>query len=248
VLLYAGPIEKGATDGQLTYGNDLVKALKSAVTSRPRAATAGSKGLKPGKRRKRVDKSLTTSPKSQAIKQHDENWGLLEPFRGIFGPIVDIFKPFAGTLAVATIVVLLCIIWFRHPIRGPIGGMGYPSYSSSARLAAYEEMWHKEEGELWSWLEDRVGIDGLAFRDDLEQKGKKGSGQTAKAKAKARGKERQKIVAGSRDTEARLREEKMSDREMEDAIRVTQDRLEVLKGVMERKKSGRRSSGGVEED
>ena len=90
-----------------------------------------------------------------------------------------------------------------------------------------------------------MGIDGLAFRDDLEQKDRKGSGRTAKAKARTREKERQKIL-GSRDTEARLREERMTDREMEDAIRVTQDRLEVLKGVMERKRAGRKSSGGAE--
>ena len=241
--MLAGPIEKGASDGQLTYGNDLVKALKSAVTLRPRAATAGSKGLKSGKRRKRVGKSSPTSTKSQVVKGNDESWGLLEPLRGIFGPIVDIFKPFAGTVAVVIIVVLLCIIWFRRPVGGPAGGMGYPG---SARLAAYEEMWHKEEGELWSWLEDRAGIDGLAFRDDLEPKVKKGTGQTAKAKAKAKAKERQKIL-DSRDTEARLREERMSEREMEDAIRVTQDRLEVLKGVMERKKLALKSSGGVED-
>ena len=239
----AGPIEKGATDGQMSYGNDLVKALKAAVSSRPRAATAGSKGLKSGKRRKKGPASSTTSPKSQELKRDEESWGLLEPLRGTFGPLVDVFRPFSGTIAVATIIVLLCIIGFRRPVRGPTGELGNFGYSGSARLAAYEEMWRKEESELWSWLEDRVGIDGLAFRDDSEQKAKKGSGRTTKAKAR----ERQKVL-GSRDVEARLREERMSEREMRDAIRVTQDRLEVLKGVMERKISGRKGSGGSDED
>jgi hypothetical protein len=231
----AGPIEKGATDGQLTYGNDLVKALKSAVSSRPRAATAGSKGLKLGKRRRKSEKSSSILPKSQMVKREDENWGLLEPFRGILGPVVGIFRPFAGTMAVATIVFLLCIIWFRRPVLGPTG-VGYPSYPSSARLAAYEEMWRKEESELWSWLENRVGLDVLALKDESNLRGKKVASVLA---AKVRAKERQKILRG-RDMEARLREERMTEREMEDAIRVTQERLDVLKGVVEKKKSGRK--------
>lgn len=244
-FLHIGPIEKGATDGQATYGNDLVKALKSAVSSRPRAATAGSKGLKSGKRGRKSGRTAGVSPKSQATKLEDESWGLLEPFRGTFGPIVSIFKPFAGTLAVATIVTLLCIIWFRRPGRGSAAGLGYASYPSHVRLAAaYEEMWQKEESELWSWLEDRVGIERLTLRDDLTPKGKKASGLPAKAKAK----QRQKALSSSRDVEARLREERMTEREMEDAIRVTQQRLDVLKGVMEKKRSGVKGSAPVEED
>jgi hypothetical protein len=232
--MLAGPIEKGATDGQQTYGNDLVKALKSAVSSRPRAATAGSKGLKSGKRRRKGEKSSSALPKSQVVKREDESWGLLEPFRGTFGPIVSIFRPFAGIMAVVTIVFLLCIIFFRRPVLGP-AGVGYPGHPSSVRLAAYEEMWRKEESELWSWLEDRVGIDdGLTLKDDSRLRGKKASAVAAKAKAK----ERQKVLR-SRDVEARLREERMTEREMEDAIRVTQERLDVLKGVVEKKKSGR---------
>ncbi|KAF7507208.1 hypothetical protein GJ744_010890 [Endocarpon pusillum] len=232
-----GPIEKGATDGQQTYGNDLVKALRSAVSARPRAATAGSKGLKSGKRRRKGEKSSSALPQSQVVKPEEESWGLLEPFRGIFGPIVSIFKPFAGTMAVVIIVILLCIIWFRRPVRGPAGGIGYPNYPSAARLAAYEEMWQREESELWSWLEDRVGIEGLGLNDHAKQKGKKASALTARAKAK----ERQKVLAG-KDVEARLREERMTEREVEDAIRVTQARLDVLKGVMAEKKSARQGS------
>lgn len=229
-----GPIEKGATDGQQTYGNDLVKALKSAVSSRPRAATTGSKGMKPGKRRRKGEKVSGVPAKSLVVKDVDENWGLLEPLRGTFGPIVSIFKPFAGTMAVVSIMFLLFIIWFRPPVRGPPSDIGYTGYSGSARLATYEEMWAKEEGELWSWLEDRVGIEGLALKDDLMKKGKKASSLTPKAKAR----KRQKVLS-SRDVETRLGEERMTEREMEDAIRVTQDRLDVLKGVMEKKKSAR---------
>jgi hypothetical protein len=219
-----------------------VKALKSAVTSRPRAATAGSKGIRSGKKRRKGDKTSSVSSKSQIVQQKDEHWGILEPFRGTFGPIVSIFKPFAGTMAVVTIVVLLCIIWLRRPVHGPAEGTGYLGYSGPARLAAYEEMWQREESELWSWLEDRVGLDGLALKDELKGNGRKPSRRTAKARSK----DRQKILA-SKNMEARLREEHMTDREMEDAIRVTQERLDVLKGVMEKKKSGSRGAEVVKD-
>jgi hypothetical protein len=212
------------------------------VSSRPRAATAGSKGAKPGKRRRKGEKSSTASAKLQEVKRDEENWGLLEPFRGIFGPIVNIFKPFAGTPAVVTIVILLCIIWFRRPLRGPAEGLGYPGFSNSARLAAYDEMWQREESELWSWLEDRVGIEGLALDEGQIRKGKMTSDQSSKAKSKGR----QKRLS-SMDIETRLREERMSEREMDEAIRVTQERLEVLKGVMEKKKSGAKGSGATKE-
>lgn len=205
------------------------------MSSRSRAATNGSKGPKPSKRRRKIEKSPSPSSTSQVVKQKVENWGLLEPFRGPLGPIVSIFRPFAGVLAVATILILLCIICFRQPVGGPTTDVGYAGYPSSARLAAFEEMWQKEESELWSWLEDRTGMDGLVMRDNAKHRCQKVSGLTAETKAK----ERQRVL-GSKDIEARLRAERMSDREMEDAIRVTQERLDVLKRVMERKKSGER--------
>lgn len=205
------------------------------MSSRPRAATAGSKGAKPSKRRRKGEKSPSSSPKSQVTKHDEENWGVLEPFRGTLGPVVSVLKPFAGALAVATIVVLLCVIWSRRPDHGPATAIGYPGYPSSTRLAAYEEIWHNEESELWLWLEDRVGTDRVLTRDSPDPESKKASRSAAQSKAK----ERQRVLA-SKNVEARLREEGMSEREMEDAIRVTGERLKVLEGLMERRKAGRK--------
>jgi hypothetical protein len=105
-------------------------------------------------------------------------------------------------------------------------------YSSANRIAAYEEIWRKEESELWDWLEERVGLEGLAPGDGA------GIGRTKDAKqdSKIKLKQRQKILGG-KDVEAKLNEERMSEREMEDAIRVTQERLHVLKDVVEKRKS-----------
>lgn len=237
-----GPIEKGATEGQQTYGNDLVRALKAAVSSRPRATTAGSKGMKAGKRRRKGERSTGAAPTSTADKHEDENWGLLEPLRGTLGPVATLFKPLAGSMATTTIILLLCTLWFRRPLYDPPGALVKSGYSNSARLAAYEEMWRKEESDLWSWLESRVGVEDLSWKNDLNSQRNRPSGQSAKAKSK----ERQTALA-SKDLEARSRAERMSEREMEDAIQITQERLEVLKGVMQRRKAGRTGGGTAKE-
>ena len=94
------------------------------------------------------------------------------------------------------------------------------------RIAAYEEMWRKEESELWDWLEDRVGFDDLPF-------------STAGAVPVNRGKEKSR----ERDIEERLKDEKMGEREIEDAIKVTQERLDGLKRVVEKRKRERDRGG-----
>jgi hypothetical protein len=166
-------------------------------------------------------------------KEADENWGLFEPLRGTFGPIVTIMKPLASSMATTTIILLLCTICFRRPLYDPPGALSRTGQTRSARVAAYDEMWQREESDLWSWLEDRVGVDDLSWKKALNSRLNRTPGRTAKAKAK----DRQKALA-STDLETRLREERMSEREMEDAIRVTEERLEVLKGVMRKRKAG----------
>lgn len=230
-----GPIEKGAIDGQLAYGSDLVKSLKAGMSSRPRAATTTSKGPK-GKKKRKGDSKSATSPKESesSSKTH------YDPLRGIIGPIVDLAGPLISTNTVIVILLsLLLYTWLRAPIRSSTSALDSAplSSSSAARLTAYEEMWRKEESELWSWLEDRVGIQGLALNSQGPS-----SSKASKKSAKEQAKKRNKILA-SKDMAARLREEKMSEREVEDAIRVTQERLDVLKGVVEKKKQQHQGDG-----
>ena len=226
-----GPIEKGANDGQQTYGNDLVKALKAAVT-RPRTNTIGSKSAKAGKKRRKGATSPVSVTTTEPQKK-EEDWGMFDFLRGPLGPVVGIFQPLAnGSAAFSIIVILLFLLWFRGPSQPSAGGVGYVGYSSANRIAAYEEMWRKEESELWDWIENRVGLDGLSLGDGARFGKSKDANQESKLKLK----QRQKILGG-KDAEAKLNEERMSQREMEDAIRVTQERLHVLKGVVERQKS-----------
>lgn len=81
-------------------------------------------------------------------------------------------------------------------------------------MAAYEELWRREESELWDWLEDRVGLEGM-YAPRMEG--------------------RQKVLA-AREMGKRLESEGMKEREVDDAIRVTEERLGALKGAVEREK------------
>ena len=112
-------------------------------------------------------------------------------------------------------------------------------YSSADRIAAYEEMWHKEESESWNWLEQRVRLEVLALRDEPGNGKSTGAKQDAKVKLQ----QRRRILSG-KDVQAKLNEERMSEREMADAVRVTQERLHVLQDVVENRK-GKQGVGGA---
>ena len=172
------------------------------------------------------------APVTEPQKREDD-WGTFDFLRRPLDPIVSVVKLVAGSpIGVSIILMLLLLLWFRGPSQQPAGSVGYIGYSSASRIAAYEEMWRKEESELWDWLEARVGLDGLAQGGN----GGPAISRDAKKDSKVRLKQRQKVLAG-KDLGAKLAEERMSEREMEDAIRVTQERLQVLKDVVERRKS-----------
>ncbi|KAI9780551.1 MAG: hypothetical protein M1839_006669 [Geoglossum umbratile] len=232
-----GPIEKGASDGQVTYSQAIYAALRATASGKSRTAVAGSKshGKSKGKRgRKGTGESTKTSGRVShggtsdgaraASKQED--WGLFEPLRGPFGPLVDILKPvMTGNIALGIVVVLVVVMWIRQSrltSSASLGPGGFSNLRTPERIAAYEEMWRKEESELWDWLEDRVGFDDLPF-------------STAGAVPANREKEKSR----ERDIEERLKDEKMGEREIEDAIKVTQERLDGLKRVVEKRKGER---------
>ncbi|KAI1881325.1 hypothetical protein JX265_000151 [Neoarthrinium moseri] len=215
-----GPIEKGANDGQIQYCKDLFASLKAAITSRPIAANGAV-----GKGKKRKGKKLQETSKeslaatSESIAKGSQDWGLLEPLHGLLGPLVDIIKPIlTGNVVYGLLVGLLVASWFgfglnpRQNIGGYGPGIGFPAHPE--RLMAYEEVWRREESDLWDWLEERVGLHRI--NDD-----------TAPIR---------KRVVEPRTMEERLREDRMTEREVEEAIRVTEEKLHVLKEVHDRRK------------
>lgn len=156
------------------------------------------------------------------------SWGIFEPLHEVLGLVATIAKPLWNTnVAVLVICILLFTAFFRNPSPPSMlsQDIGCPGYTLPQRLAAYEEMWRREESELWAWLEDRVGMDGMVFPMASKQSDSRaGPQQTRK-------------LQGAREIAERLREDKMSDREMNHAIRTTRDRLNILEEMLNKQKS-----------
>ncbi|POR31181.1 Uncharacterized protein TPAR_08604 [Tolypocladium paradoxum] len=214
-----GAIEKGVNDGQTQYCRDLFAALKASVTSRPRAGT-GPNGPARAKKKLKRSKALLTADggvernngSKHAAKQ---DWGPLEPVRSIIEPCIDVIQPvLTGNVMYGLLVGLLVAMWFGFgsgPSKNaaPYGpGIGF--YSPN-RLAAYEEMWRREDSELWEWLDERVGL------------GRRLSSESSNIRRKS---------LDPRTIEEKLREERMDEREVDEAIRVTEEKLRVLREVV----------------
>lgn len=232
-----GAIERGANEGQAQYAKDLFVALKAAVSSRARSNTqTNGPAPKGGKKRGRKSKAASVPTSDAESVKHapakKQDWGMLEPLRPFLGPVADILRPIlSGNILYGVLVGLLVSTWLRLgmnnarssavivPGRGDL--MGYANYPQ--RVAAYEEMWRREESDLWDWIEDRAGLDRLHGGGD--------GGVITKKPAAGK----KKGEPEYRTTEEKLREEKMNEREVQEAIRVTEERLKVLKAVVERK-------------
>jgi len=194
------------------HAKDLVASLKAAVSSRRPTVTPTGKGKKKG-RKGRESKSVSkTTDGASDSKPESEDWGLLEPLHGLLGPILDIIKPLlTGNILYGLLVGLLVASWFRFGLSGSSGNRDMAFFGSPERVAAYEEIWRREESELWEWLEERVGMDRL--RDV-------GSMRVEK-----------------QEVDERLQNERMEERQVDAAIRVTEEKLKVLKHAVEKKKA-----------
>ncbi|KAF4817611.1 putative membrane protein [Colletotrichum tropicale] len=215
-----GPIEKGANEGQTAYCKDLFASLKSAVSSKARAGGAAggaAKGKKRGKKGKATGSSTDVEDEQVRPKNvPKKDWGPLEPVRGILEPILDIVKPLiTGNMMYGLLVGLLVATWFGFGLPGRQPSSDMRMYGYPDRLAAYDEMWRREESELWEWLEERVGLERLHDPNISTRK-----------------RAMEPITV-----EERVREDRMDEREIEEAIKVTEEKLNVLKGVMDKKKT-----------
>ncbi|KXX76336.1 GRAM domain-containing protein YSP2 [Madurella mycetomatis] len=216
-------IERGANDGQTQYCKDLFASLKAAVSSRQRTGALAN-GAARGKKRARKGKSaqasnLASDAEDVAKAAAKQSWGLFEPARPFLGPVADTIGPIlTGNVVYGLLVGLLVASWFGFGARqgAPQYGrdLAYANYPQ--RMAAYEEMWRREESELWEWLEERVGLERL------------GSDPPPRKRS-----------ADPRTVEERLREERMDERDVKEAIRVTEEHLEVLKSVVDGRRAGR---------
>lgn len=253
------PIEKAANDGQAQYGRDIIAGLKEALLSRTRGPSAnGAPGGGRGKGGKKGRKGKTTlasgtagdSERHKPKQSVSSDWGLLEPVHGILGPAIDIIKPLlTGNVMYGLLVGLLVASWFGFGFNsnngggGGVGGVGGLRRGAPDRIAAYDEMWRREESELWDWLEERVGLDRLMDGNGLGvgavgsegRPGSRGSGSGSGSGLPQHSPLLRRRVVEPRTVEEKLREERMDDREVREAIRVTEEKLKVLKEVVDKK-------------
>ena len=205
-----GPIEKGTADGQLQYAKDLVASLKVAVSAKS-ALKPGAKGKIRGAKRRRETSDAGIAQEDQELdgssiaKSGQQNWGIFEPIHGSTGAFVTI-----GVL----LAVIAYLLW-RQP-RLPYGGLSDPY-----RSAQYERIWVSEENELWLWLEERVGLENSApafVPSRLEEKRRKD----------------RIFERSAKDMQRKLSSEKMTERQVIEAIDITRQRLEVLEHAVRR--------------
>lgn len=203
-------------------------ALKAEISSRSRAATSnGAKGKKKkgkGKQQEPSKERVEGAAHSKVAKPED--WGIFEPLHGILGPVVDILQPILGSnLMHGLLIGLLFAYCFRIGFNGRQASPGYGGRGDVAfrnypeRAVAYEEMWRREESELWDWLEERVGL------HRMSEHAASNSPPIIR-----------KRPIEPKTVEGKLREERMSEREISEAIRITEEKLQVLKSVVDRKK------------
>ena len=132
------------------------------------------------------------------------------------------------------IVFLIFVVLFNYLRSGSsskaasrgVGNYGIPP--PPERIAAYEAIWQREEADLWQWLEERVGMQGSASypKEDQEALLRAKKARQQRLKGKAHGGMREKV-----------RDLRMGAREVEEAIRITEERLGVLKGVVREEKN-----------
>ena len=112
-------------------------------------------------------------------------------------------------MVIGFLLVVILFNYLRSPSSTSSSSASGVGHRSPDRLAAYESLWAREEADLWDWLDQRVGVKDPIADVGRVQKVKKNVAKSAK----------QKILGDAR----------MSEREVESAIRVTEERLEGLK-------------------
>ena len=122
---------------------------------------------------------------------------------------------------------LLSIILFNY-LRGPSkhSYTGHtPGFPASAdRAAAYEELWRREEADLWDWLDQRIGVDPDIYTS------------TPQPQAQTRQDKIQKTAKGVKQNI--MQDVRMTEREMENAIQATEEKLKRLKKTLKAEEKG----------
>lgn len=139
------------------------------------------------------------------------SWGALEPLHDILDIVSSMID---GTTILSVLLLVMTVLWVRQAyFSAQHGATGRSVMMTPQRLAAYEEMWRREESGLWNWLEDRVNLDSIGGNDQ--------GGPLL---------ERNKMAS-------KIDNEQMSEREVDEAIRTTEEKLASLKAAVAMRKA-----------
>ena len=221
-----GPIEKGANEGQTQYARDLTTALRNAVTKPSRGTASNTKAGK-GKSKKRAAESTEQPADGHLLVDGDKVADTKSFPQSIIQRISRMLMDTAASAPVAAILMLVILSWvlswssgrFGHKNQDQVNQLGFARFPSAARIAAYEEMWRTEQSELWSWLEERAGIV-QAFGNQHNNENDGGAMPRSWDRAAQR----------------QLSDEKLDIQQIEEALRVTEERLNALKVLIEKRK------------
>ena len=179
-------------------------------------------------------------------KRTPTTWGVLEPFRPHLGPVLDLLTPLINVhVGLVITTTLLFFSWFRSYIttitttttnpyrsRGVIGSGVYPDLITPERIAAYEALWSQEENNLWDWLDERVGPGPLSSSSSTyNSRDQHADGGRHRHPASNNG-EKGHLSSPRSITDI---DERMNQRQVAEALRLTQLRLDQLRLALERR-------------
>lgn len=182
----------------------------------------GAKGKIRGAKRRREANDTANTPIEvgldgvAGLKSGQKNWGILEPLRAPLQPLAGVLTN--PIVAIGLLLMMIVYLLWKQSRTPYTGYHGVDPY----RSASYERIWASEENELWTWLEERIGLEDskpTILRPDSEEKRKR----------------ERMFDQTTKDMQRKLSNENMNERQVIEAIEVTRQRLEVLEAAVRRK-------------
>ncbi|ODQ53302.1 hypothetical protein SAICODRAFT_25375 [Saitoella complicata NRRL Y-17804] len=229
-----GPIEKGSAEGQAAYSKNLIAALKSEFAGgagRPRKSTASKPvAVAEAEQAGQAAGGPTSVVSPAPATAVDESGGGIAD---MLGPVGDILRPVLNTTGLLTLLLII-VIWNLRGVQQAVRDVATIEARRGLEVGGdglSPLLWREQEEGLWQWMEARAGINtannGAAIPDSGRPK-KHGEALWRRLKL-------ENVVQRKKEVMAAKGEDWMTRREIEEAVRITEERLRALKGAVERR-------------
>lgn len=175
----------------------------------------------------------------------NDTWGIFEPVHGVLGPAVDIVRPFiSANVVIGFLILLQLLTWLRGRSSANGGRVGFSQMLTSERVATYEEIWQREEVNMWDWLEERIGMEEQIYPISKSSSASASADDRSDYAALRKARSHREQSWKHRDMQRRSPEEEaLSGKELAQAIRATERRLAKLKTAAQKKRLKQRGQG-----